>query len=301
MNTRMLRNFVVIADVGSFTGAAAALSIAQPALTRQVRELEQEFGAELLQRRPRGVVLTPAGGTFYEAARRIITEETRLRDAMARNRNGGPTSVVIGSSPSLAGVLLPSLLENCANTLRGISVTSREAFTPVLLDMVERGTVDVAVVTNPEGRHSLSYRPVLSEPFALFSNRDFGIGRLVTLDDLADLPLLMTSLHLRIVRKQLISLGRNLSVTWEIDSVEAIRDMISNRRFATIMPISVFKDGPGSEKLTTSEISGVQLNRQLALATRIDPRPTSACSLLEELIESEFERLSAEGRFSFSS
>ena len=274
VNLRTLKYFVAIADAGSFTGAASIIPLAQPALTRQMRELEADLGVQLLERRPRGVVLTPAGATFYASARRILAEASRVRDKLARSHFAGKPAVTIGVPPTLAGLLLPGLLETSSHTLEGIELRSREAFTPVLLEWLERGVIDMAVVTNPGGGRALSYQPLLSEPFALVSNRDMGYG------------------ELRI-------LGQTLNVHWEIDSVDSIRQLVCRGQWATIMPISVFKDVAERARLTLSEISSVQLNRHLALATRADAPETPAVSLVQELIEGELDRLSQEGRFSF--
>ena len=299
MNLRTLKYFVAIADAGSFTGAAAAIPIAQPALTRQMRELEIDLGVKLLERRPRGVVLTAAGATFYASARRILAEAARVRKTLNRAQFAGKAAVTIGAPPTLAGLLLPGLLETCSHTLEGIELRTREAFTPVLLEWLERGVIDMAIVTNPDGGRALSFQPLLSEPFALVSNRDMGYGELVQVRQLARIPLLMTSLHRGIVEQQLRILGLSLNVHWEIDSVDSIRQLVCRGQWATIMPISVFKDVAEPARLTVSEISSVQLNRQLALATRADAPPTPAISLVQELIEGEFDRLTQDGRFSF--
>ena len=300
MNLRTLKYFVAIADAGSFTSAASVIPIAQPALTRQMRELEAELGVQLLERRPRGVVLTAAGATFYASARRMLAEAARVREQLSRRRFGGKAAVTIGAPPTLAGLLLPGLLEISAHTLKGIELRCREAFTPVLLEWLERGAIDMAVVTNPEGGRGLSFQPLLSEPFALVSNRGLGYGELVQIEQIARIPLLMTSLHRGIVEQQMRFLGQSLNVHWEIDSVDAIRQLVCRGRWATIMPISVFKDVTELAQLTVSEISSVQLNRQLVLATRAAARATPAVSLVQELIEGEFARLSQEGRFSFA-
>jgi LysR family nitrogen assimilation transcriptional regulator len=110
----------------------------------------------------------------------------------------------------------------------------------------------------------------------------------------------MTSLHRGIVEQQLRIFGLSLNVHWEIDSVDAIRQLVCRGQWATIMPISVFKDVAEPARLTVSEISSVQLNRHLALATRADAPVTPAVSLVQELIEGEFERLLQDGRFSFN-
>ena len=299
MNTRILRYFVAIADVGSFTGAAAALSIAQPALTRRMRELEMDFSTELFLRHPRGVVLTPAGVTFYEAAKRILAEEEKLRQKLMRGKASGSASLVLGAPPTLARLLFPGLLDNCARRLEGIRLGTREAFTSVLLEALERGTVDMAVVTNPDFRQKLSFQPLLSEPFALISHARMNIPQLLSIDQLARLPILMTSLHLRLVERQLLMLGKELNVAMEIDSVDAIREMLCCGDWATIMPVSVFKDDHSRKTLTMSNISGVQLNRQLALATRTESNPGFPAALVQDLLKKQIERLASKGHFSF--
>lgn len=291
---------MAVADAGSLTAAAAAIPIAQPALTRQMRELEAEVGAQLLQRLPRGVRLTQAGVSVYESAQRMLAEAARLGQKLARSRSMDKATVVLGASPTLARLLLPGLFENCAKLVEGVALRTREAFTPALLDWLERGVIDMAVVTNPESGRALSLQPLLAEPFALVSHAGMNMGPVVMVHQLARIPLLMTSLHRGIVERQLSSLGKQLNVHSEIDSVDAIRELVLRGRWATIMPVSVFKEGHQSPAPTVmSEISGVQLNRQLVLATRLDPQPNPALSLVQELVEAEFSSLSRRGVFSF--
>ena len=129
MHLRTLRNFIAVADAGSLTAAAAAIPIAQPALTRQLRELERETGVQLVQRLPRGVRLTPAGVTFYESAQRILAEATQMTQRLARSRPGSRASVTVGVSPTLARVLLPGLFEHCASSLQDVVPSRRRCWT----------------------------------------------------------------------------------------------------------------------------------------------------------------------------
>lgn len=300
MNLRTLRYFIAIADASSLTAAAAAIAIAQPALTRQMRELEDAMGVQLLQRLPRGVRLTPAGVTFYESAQRILAEAARLRQRLARSQQSAKATVALGASPTLARLLLPGLFENCADTLEDVELRIREAFTPALLDWLERGMIDMAVVTNPEPGRALSLQPLLGEPFALVSHAQMRIGPVVSVSQLARIPLLMTSLHRGIVERQLASMGKTLNVRAEIDSIDSIRELVSRGRWATIMPVSVFKGVSAGVPIVMSEISGVQLNRLLVIATRLDPKPSPALSLVQELVVAEFSRLERQGVFSFA-
>jgi LysR family nitrogen assimilation transcriptional regulator len=95
------------------------------------------------------------------------------------------------------------------------------------------------------------------------------------------------------------ALGKQLNVQAEIDSIDSIRELVLRGRWATIMPVSVFKDIDVQPEIVMSEISGVQLNRLLVLATRMESRPNLALTLVQELVEAEFSRLMRQGVFSF--
>ena len=302
MNLRALRYFVAIADAGSLTAAAAAVSVAQPALTRQLRELEADLGVQLLLRLPRGVRLTPAGVTLYESAQRMLAEAARVRQLLAsRSHTDQKSAVVLGASPTLTRVLLPGVFESCLGAVSGIQLRAREAFTPALLDWLERGVIDMAIVTNPEPGRPLSLYPLLGEPFALVSHPSLKIGPVVSVRQLANIPLLMTTLHHKLVDRQLLPLGARLRLLAEIDSVDSIRELVLRGPRATLMPISVFKEPAAAKGVVISEISGVQLNRLLVLATRFENWDSSPQLALKEIIESEFARLARKGTFSFSS
>ena len=299
MNLRTLRYFVAVADAGSLTAAALAIPIAQPALTRQMRELESELGVQLLQRLPRGVRLTQAGVTLYESARRMLAEAARLTQKLARSQQATQATVVLGVTPTLVRLLLPGLFETCMDLRDSVVLRCREAFTPELLDWLERGVIDMAILTNPDSGRALTMQPLLAEPFALVSHASMRIAPVVTLPQLARIPLLMTSLHHGIVERQLASLGKPLNVQAEIDSVDSIRELVLRGRWATIMPVSVFKETEAPAQMVMSEISGVQLNRQLVLARRMESRSPAALSLMHELVDAEFSRLARRGVFSF--
>lgn len=297
MNLKTLRYFVAIADAGSFTAAAAAVSIAQPALTRQLRDLEADLGVQLLQRSARGVRLTQAGATLYESARRMLAEAARMRQQLGGAVANADSTVVLGVSPTLTPVLLPGVFERC-HKLAGVHLVVREAFTPQLMEGLERGRFDMAVVTNPEPHRALALQPLLAEPFALITPATRAMPAVVSLAELARVPLLMTKLHRGIVERTLAPLGARVNIEAEIDSVDAIRELVLQGRWATAMPVSVFKESrAGSARL--SEISGVQLNRMLVLATRIDRAQSSAIAVVTDVVRSEATKLAEQGVFSF--
>jgi LysR family transcriptional regulator, nitrogen assimilation regulatory protein len=300
-NFKALRYFVGVADAGSFTAASLSLSIAQPALTRQVRELEAELSVELFQRLPRGVRLTASGITLYDSAQKILNELSKVKLALSKKQAQGETTLTLGASPTLARVLLPSVFENCRKSVSGINLRAKEAFTPALLDWLELGLVDMAVVTNPDSGRRLAFTPLLGEPFALVSHVSLAIAPVVSIQTLARIPVLITSLHRSLVEHQLATLGGKLKIEAEIDSVDSIREIVMRGKRAAIMPISVFKQPSIAETVTISEISGVQLNRLLVLATRIGSTDNPVVAAMQKLIELEFAKLVKQGVFSFAS
>jgi LysR family nitrogen assimilation transcriptional regulator len=159
----------------------------------------------------------------------------------------------------------------------------------------------MAIVTNPDPGRALTLHPLLGEPFALVSNASMGIAPVVSVSQLARIPLIMTSLHLGIVERQLLPLRAHLQIRSVIDSVDTIRELILQGPMATIMPVSVFKEPRVEQSVSMSEISGVQLNRLLVLATRVERQNDSARQVVKEMIEAECARLTRRGVFSFGS
>ena len=298
MNLRTLRYFVAIADAGSFTAAAVAVSIAQPALTRQMRDLEADLGVQLFQRSARGVRLTQDGATLYESAGRMLAEAARVRRALDANGTDPASTVVLGVTPTLTRVLLPGVFERCHRHLAGVRLVVREAFTPQLMDGLERGLVDMAVVTNPAPHRSLALQPLLVEPFALVAPAGRGLPGLVSPAELVRVPFLMTGLHRGILERALAPLGARPQVEAEIDSVDAIRELVLQGLRATVMPVSVFKNAPPGQ-VTLSQISGPQVIRMLVLATRVERARNSALAVVNDVVRAEADKLEAGGMFGF--
>jgi LysR family nitrogen assimilation transcriptional regulator len=303
MNLRTLKYFVAIVDAGSLTAAADAIAIAQPALSRQMHDLERDLGTPLLLRMPRGVRVTKAGAALYESAQRMLAEAQKVRKQIEGPENGVESSVVLGASPTLSRVLVPGVFERCQRSLTGVKLTVREAFTPMLVDWLEKGLIDMAIITGTDacaGRR-IATQPLLGEPFALVTQKSKRMRSVVPVGRLPRIPLLMTTLHRSIVERDLIPLGIHLNVHAEIDSVDTIRELVMQGHWSTLMPVSVFKQQDVEHRLMLSEISGVQLNRQLLIASRIERDESTALSVLKDLVQAELVRLTRRGMFSLGS
>lgn len=145
MELRQLEYFVAVSRHGSLTRAAARLRISQPALTRQIRQLEREVGAALFERTPAGMAATAAGVALFEHARSILGMVASARDVAAR---GGPVMelVEIGMAPGLPGSWLSDLLAAVADRVPQARLSLVDADSTTQTAMLRTARLDVALV-----------------------------------------------------------------------------------------------------------------------------------------------------------
>ena len=163
---RQLSYFLALAETRHFGRAAQAVHVTQPALSTQIRELEERLGAALIDRSDRAFRLTPAGQEVRASARRIMAELERM-EAAARWQDGLHGRLKLGIIPTVAPYLLPEALPG----LRGRDVTLdlrlREAQTEVLLAELADGKLDAAVIALPSGVAGLIEVPLFTDRFLL--------------------------------------------------------------------------------------------------------------------------------------
>src|SRR5690242_18173010 len=149
MEIHQLRYFCAVARHGTFTRASEVEHVAQPSLSQQILKLEAELGSRLFDRLPRSAKLTVFGQAFLPRAERILRDleeaKTELLE-MAGNEKG---EVVVGIIPTIAAYLLPKLLKGFSTRHPLITVNIVEDITPVLLERLHQGTIDMAVVALP--------------------------------------------------------------------------------------------------------------------------------------------------------
>ena len=152
MELRHLRYFATVAELLNFTKAAQRLRVAQPALSRQIRDLEDELGVQLLERGPRAVKLTEAGAAYLTEARAILErsdEAMKLVRAVARGERG---EIHVGYAPSLTVELLPCALHAFHNQAPGVQVKLHDLSSQEMLTGVRDGKLHVALVARPAAR-----------------------------------------------------------------------------------------------------------------------------------------------------
>jgi LysR family hydrogen peroxide-inducible transcriptional activator len=193
MELQQLRYFCAVAATGSFSRAAEQTHVSQPSLSQQIRKLEDELGARLFDRLGRSVRLTDLGKAFLPRARTVLRElEAAKGDVVERkDSTGGP--VVVGVIPTVAPYLLPPLLESFTKKFPESHLTVVEEITPVLLERLRAGTIDVAVLALPVRGHEFEATAILTEPLfaALPRKHTLARRRSIALRDLRKEPFLL--------------------------------------------------------------------------------------------------------------
>ncbi|WP_164775590.1 LysR family transcriptional regulator [Paenibacillus glycanilyticus] len=161
------------AEMKSLTKASELLHISQPALSKQIRNLEVELGAPLLVRSTTGVTLTPAGHILLEGSKNILNEMNAIRREIALAQDEGKSDLTIGSWPSIATIFLPGQIARSQQAIGQLDIKFRVFYCFYdLLTSLENGIIDAALFDDRGVNHSFFSTPVFSEKFFMFVNVD---------------------------------------------------------------------------------------------------------------------------------
>ena len=194
MELQQLRYFVAVADTGKFTAAARELHVAQPSVSKQVRKLEAELGAVLLERRRTGIALTDAGAILLPWARRVLADVDGARSEVAGLASLERGRLSVGATPSLSTVLLPRVLASFHGAHPGVTLSVVEAGSRDLVERLASGDLDLALVILPLPREELfDTLPLLREELVLAVSRRHRLAtrKAVKVGELRGVPLVM--------------------------------------------------------------------------------------------------------------
>ena len=186
MELHQLRYFCAVADTGSFSRAAEKCHVSQPSLSQQILKLESELGGRLFDRLGRSVRLTDLGEAFLPRARSVLHELSSAKDELTERLQSEAGPVVIGAIPTIAPYWLASRLASFSRKFPKVHLTIAEEITPVLLERLRAGSVDLAVLALPIRGHEFDSRPLFTERLYAALPKTHKLARRPTLQ-LADL------------------------------------------------------------------------------------------------------------------
>ncbi|MCO5091432.1 LysR substrate-binding domain-containing protein [Bosea sp. (in: a-proteobacteria)] len=243
MDIAQLKTLIHVAELGSLSRASERLHIVQPALSRQIRQLESELGVQLFERHGRGMVITDIGREVLEHASRILAEMEAIRSATGSSGTSLRGTVKVGTTPTVAEIVTVPLVSRLRETHPQLGIRLASAFSGHLLDWLQRGELELAVSYDPKPQRSLRIVPVMLEELMLVSagRGELPIGGPRRFSDLVNVSLILPSPHhgLRMIVDECArQVGISLRAQIEADSFGAMIDLVRNGFGSTVLPLA---------------------------------------------------------------
>lgn len=270
VDTHRLKYFLRIAEEGSITGAAASLGIAQPALSRQIRLLEEDLGVVLFRRTRRGVQLTDEGERL-----RASTASPLRQLELAMQYAGSPLArlargVRLGMLDTTVDVLAVPLLSSLTAVFPKVNLSVATGSTDQLVEAMLKGAVDVAVI-NPVPDDRVFYRDLLAEDLVVVGAATSGLdsGQAVPFTELVELPLVVPRSHTGIGNLiENAALRTKVKVSWRIatDSLQLTKQLLGVGLVYGVLPLSACLNETDSNQLRYAPLREPTLTQRVGVA-----------------------------------
>ncbi|HHE3606261.1 TPA: DNA-binding transcriptional regulator OxyR [Pasteurella multocida] len=249
MNIRDLEYLVALAEHKHFRRAADACHVSQPTLSGQIRKLEDELGIILLERTSRKVLFTQSGLLLVDQAKNVL-KEVKLLKEMASNQGKDMTGPIhIGVIPTVGPYLLPYIMPVLKETFPDLELFLYEAQTNQLLEQLETGHLDCAIVASVRETEAFIEVPIFHEAMllAVSENHPWANERTIAMNRLNGCEMLMLD-DGHCLRDQTIgycfSAGAKENVHFQATSLETLRNMVASNTGITLMPkLAVINEG----------------------------------------------------------
>lgn len=290
MELRHLRYFLKIAATSSFTQAASALKITQPTLSHQIRQLEQEIGTPLFDRRGRTVRLTAQGAVLRTYAENALREIEQGLTALAEIEGLVRGEVTIGVFRSFSSSLLPPVLAQFSRDHPQVRVSVRQVPHVEIERGLLEGSFNLAIAYTPVVSEKIVAEKIFTEPIALVVGKNHPLYRQprINLSRLNNEPLILLSSEFPL-RQQIdrcfASRGIAPRIVMEMNSNEAILSTVRSSNLATICAARTMGDG---SNLHAINLADPELKRTTAILWRRDSHRSAAATVIASMIKEAY-------------
>lgn len=297
MDLFQIRYFLEAVSAGGLSRAAVRLGISQPALSRQMSNLEAELGQSLFYRHGRGVALTDAGTRFRDVAQQVVQQLADVQAELSAGVLDERGSVTLGIPPSLSASMGADLALRFAGEYPRARLRIREAFSAVLLEWTEAARVDLAVLYNARSSPSLIATPLLLED--LFLVEPGGAPTSVSCEpvDLSEvvarpcvLPGPENGLR-RVVDAACAAEGLRPRVLTEVDCVAALKQLVERGVGSTILPFGAVHREVHDGRLSVRPFRSEAMRALLVLATPANKPVSPLVRAAMGMVQDEVKRL----------
>lgn len=303
MELKQLRSFVHIAELGSFSRAAVFLSVAQPALSRQIQNLEADLGAKLFYRNGRGVELTTAGRHLINHAKAIIDRSQRARNELLALNEETVGATVLGVPPTVGQFLAAPLVRIFRGRYPSVALRVVEVYSAHIHEWLSSARIDVGLAYDaPRTNRYLVTEHLWDENLCLVGPGDGvgGVGPDFPFLHLGELPLMLPGrphgLRLLVdtaaARHDLV-----LKVDLEVDSLTTTKELVQSGTGYTVLPLAAVYREVELGRMSARRLSGPPLKRTVVLATVAQRSRSMAVEALVTVIRSVVKELVADGKW----
>jgi DNA-binding transcriptional LysR family regulator len=273
MDTRQLAAFCAIVERKSFSEAAERLGVTQPAVSQQIRSLEDRLGQKLLDRSGRRVEPTEAGRRLYRGAQRLLAQERQLLEDLAGEAEGPLRGqLALGASTGPGGTVVPVLLCEFAEAYPEVTVDLSISDTQTIVDRVARRELELGVVGATPRNRSVAYEPFFRDEVVLVcpSEHRFA-GKTVTLDDLRSESLIVMQEGAgvrQVIEDELRARGirlRDLKVRLELGLQESVKSAVEAGHGVTFISRTAVEPELAAGTLAVARVKGLEPSREISL------------------------------------
>lgn len=268
---KQLRYFEALARHGHFGRAADACAISQPALSVQIKELEEAVGTELFERGARHVRLTNVGEAFAQRVRDILRAVDELGEVARASHIRLLGRLRLGIIPTIAPYLLPAIIDGLGRTHEGLEIQVRETLTTPLVRDLENGSLDAAIVALPVSEPALTEIPLFAESFVLVRPSEDRAQPVPDREKLREMRLLLLE-EGHCFRDQALSFCNMPSTParglLDVSSLSTLVQMVGAGMGVTLIPEMAVEVETRSAPVSVSRLSGPQPSRTIGMIWR---------------------------------
>ncbi len=298
MDLDNLKTFIEVARLASFSRAAEKVLRSQPAVSAQIRQLEQEYGQRLFDRSAKSVRLTPAGEVVLNYANQLLSLQARSIQEVSEQDGVRSGTLSIGANEGTFLYVLPRVLAKYHKQFPKVKISVYRSFTHKVSEKVEEGTVDLGVLTMPVKSPSLEVIPVFRDRILLMAGPTSPLfkKKSATLEELAAQPIILpkTGSIRKIMEKQLRPYRDNLNVTMELTSVVMIKRFVRAGFGVSLICRNFAAENVRRDEVRLLKVEGLDLWRELALVYRKDRSLPLIASAFVDVARKELAVQSAE-------
>ncbi len=289
LDVRQLRAFLTVAELGNVTRAAEALHLVQPAVSRQLRLLEEDLGCRLFERERHGMDLTNEGRALIGYARRALLELERARAELTAASTEVGGLVTIGLLPSTCDLLASAIVERVSTLHPGIQLRLAMGYAGTLRTWLESGEVDAALLFGVDRSTDLLRQPLIEEALWVVAPHQAKLrsNRPIPFKDLANQGMILPSASHGIralVDHAAAICGIELQVRVETNSMNIQRSLVLGGHGWTILPPIAVADDLAQRRLCAAPIAEPAIKRTIVLGYAANRSPTAAARLTVDIV-----------------